>query len=139
MNLRQKKLKNCFSYNLLFVLLGSMTVNLQAAEESVPAPPAENSTTQDQPAASPPPPLPPEEAKSDDSRNLPEPEVNIIHRKDATIEEYRINGRVRYAKIIPKKGKPYYLVDQDGDGILETRHNDLKGPPQVNQWIIKQW
>ena len=139
MNLRQKKLKSYFSYNLLFVLFAGLINCVQAAEDNIPPPPAQNSTTQDQPAASSPPPLPAEETRSDDSRNLPEPEVNIIHRKDATIEEYKINGRVRYVKIIPKKGKPYYLVDQDGDGVLETRHNDLKGPPQVNQWIIKEW
>jgi len=76
---------------------------------------------------------------SDDSRNIPEPEVNIIHRKNTTIEEYRINGRLRYVKITPKNGKPYYLVDKDGDGELETRHSDLDGIPPINEWILLKW
>ena len=76
---------------------------------------------------------------SDDSRNIPEPEVNIIHRKETTIEEYRINGKLRYVKIIPKLGKPYYLVDKDGDGELESRHSDLDGIPPINEWILLQW
>jgi len=77
--------------------------------------------------------------KSDDSRNIPVPEVNIIHRKDTTIEEYRVNGRLRYVKITPKIGKPYYLVDRDGDGELETRHSDLDGIPPINEWILLEW
>ncbi len=109
------------------------------AVEDIPPPPAENAATQDQAEVRSAPTLPPADVSSDDSRNLPQPEVKIIHRKNDTIEEYRINGKVRYVKIIPKKGKPYYLVDRDGDGILETRHSDLKGPPNINQWILKQW
>jgi len=138
LNHPQKKLKSYYIYK--YVLLLALVLNTsQAADDSAPPPPADNSTTQNQPASEPPPPLPPDQEVTDDSRNLPEPEVNIIHRKDATVEEYRINGQLRYVKVIPRKGKPYYLVDEDGDGILETRHNDLKGPPPINKWILKQW
>lgn len=77
--------------------------------------------------------------EEEDSRNIPQPEVNIIHKKNMRIEEYRINGRVRYVKIIPNKGKPYYLVDKDGDGELETRHSDLDGIPPINEWILMKW
>jgi hypothetical protein len=139
LNHRQKKLKNCFSYKLVILLLAGLLGPAHAADDDAPPPPAENSNTQDQPAAAPPPPLPADAVQSDDSRNLPQPEVKIIHRKDATIEEYRINGQLRYIKVMPKKGKPYYLVDHDGDGVLESRQSDLKGPPQVNKWIIKEW
>ena len=139
MNLPLKKLKNSFSCKLVTLLLAGLFNVAYAADDDVPPPPAENSNTQDQPPAEAPPPLPPDEPASADSRNLPQPEVNIIIRKDATIEEYRINGQLRYVKVIPKQGKPYYLVDQDGDGVLESRHSDLKGPPPVNQWILKRW
>src|SRR5690606_6816800 len=54
-----------------------------------------------------------------------EPEVTIIRRDDAVIEEYRINGRMYMVKVTPKVGKPYYLVDQDGDGQLESRMGRL--------------
>jgi hypothetical protein len=139
LNHRLMKLKSCFNFRLAALLLAGLMGTAQAADDAAPPPPADNTNTQDQPAAAPPPPLPPDGVKSDDSRNIPQPEVNIIHRKDATIEEYRINGQLRYIKVVPKKGKPYYLVDHDGDGVLESRQSDLKGPPQVNKWIIKQW
>ncbi len=81
------------------------------------------------------PPPPPELLEE---KHLPEPQVTIIKRKDATIEEYRVNGRLRYAKITPSKGPAYYMVDTNGDGVLDTRHNDLRNPP-VQQWILWQW
>lgn len=81
------------------------------------------------------PPLPDE---ADDSRNIPQPEVRIIRRKDAVIEEYRVNGRLRYVKITPSVGNPYYMIDTNGDGQLDTRENDLDNPP-INQWILLQW
>lgn len=112
------------------------------AAEDIPAPPAAGDQTQDSEttAAVPPPALPVDDtAPSDDSRNLPEPEVTIIHKKEATIEEYRVNGQLRYVKITPKKGKPYYLVDKDGDGQLESRHSDLDGTPPINQWLLLEW
>lgn len=84
---------------------------------------------------SPPPALPRAE---DDSRNIPEPEVRIIRKKDTVIEEYRVNGHVRFIKITPTSGPAYYLVDTDGDGILETRENDLDNPP-INRWILLEW
>jgi len=81
----------------------------------------------------PPPPLPEET-----SNQLPEPEVTIVHSKEATIEEYRVNGQLRYAKITPSKGPAYYMIDTDGDGLLDKRDNNLDNPP-INQWILMRW
>lgn len=86
----------------------------------------------------PPPPLPEENATPDSRQDLPEPEVTIRHGADRTVEEYRINGALRYVKITPRKGKPYYMVDTDGDGVLDERYNDLDNPP-INQWILLRW
>jgi len=80
-----------------------------------------------------PPPLP-----EDDRDRLPEPEVRIIQREDRTIEEYRVNGELRYIKVIPIKGAPYYFVDTNGDGILDRQFNSLDNPP-LNQWILFRW
>ena len=80
--------------------------------------------------------LPDEEA--DDSRNIPQPEVRIIRKKDAVIEEYRVNGQLRFIKITPSVGSPYYMVDTDGDGVLETRNDNFANPP-INQWILLEW
>ena len=74
----------------------------------------------------------------DDSRNIPQPEVRIIRKKDTVIEEYRVNGRLRFVKITPTSGSPYYMVDTDGDGVLETREDNFSNPP-INQWILLEW
>ncbi len=76
--------------------------------------------------------------EADDSRNIPQPEVRIIRKKDTVIEEYRVNGRLRFIKITPSVGSPYYMVDTDGDGILETREDNFTNPP-INQWILLEW
>ncbi len=66
-----------------------------------------------------------------------EPEVKIIKKDKATIEEYRVNGVLYMVKIIPNIGPPYYLIDGDGDGYLESRHNELE--PGVPQWMLYRW
>jgi len=71
--------------------------------------------------------------------NVPEPEVTITTSgRNTRVEEYRIDGRLYMIKIVPAKGFPYYLIDTDGDGILDSRRNDLEAGP-VNQWILFQW
>ena len=107
------------------------------AVEDIPPPPSLNKeeksfTTKSNPVA----PTLPDEA--DDSRNIPEPEVRIIRKKDTVIEEYRVNGRLRFIKITPSVGNPYYMVDNDGDGVLETRDDNFSNPP-INQWILLEW
>lgn len=84
----------------------------------------------------PPPPLPPPEQRPEEQPL--EPEVTIIQRKGHVIEEYRVNGRLRYVKIIPENAPPYYLIDMDGDGNLETRRREFDNPP-LNQWMLLQW
>lgn len=120
---------------IFFFLLG-LSGSLYAADD-VPPPPSVNS---EQPIASGNNPIPADQDnnEADDSRNIPQPEVRIIKKKDTTIEEYRVNGRVRYVKIIPSVGKPYYMVDTDGDGRLDKRENDLDNPP-INRWILLEW
>ncbi|MGH8083496.1 MAG: DUF2782 domain-containing protein [Lysobacter sp.] len=36
------------------------------------------------------------------------------------IEEYRVAGQLRAVKITPARGPVYYLVDENGDGRLDT-------------------
>ena len=68
-----------------------------------------------------------------------EPEVTIVRKGDAVIEEYRANGRMFMVKITPKLGKPYYLLDRDGDGRMESRMSDLYADFAVPQWVIFSW
>jgi hypothetical protein len=67
-----------------------------------------------------------------------EPEVNIIQKEDRTIEEYRVNGQLYMVKVTPAIGHPYYLMDTDGDGSLETTQHDLDGM-LVPNWILLEW
>ena len=82
-----------------------------------------------------PPPIP-EKVKSGETL---EPDVTIIKRKDTTVHEYRANGRLYMVKIVPTAGVPYYMVDSDGDGNLETRRDDLASDIAVPGWVILKW
>ncbi|MCC5810444.1 MAG: DUF2782 domain-containing protein [Ectothiorhodospiraceae bacterium] len=81
-------------------------------------------------------PPPPEELTLGDDI---EPQVTIIERQWATIEEYSVHGQVYAVKITPAVGPPYYLYDPDGSGQLTTRIEALGATPNLNRWKIIQW
>lgn len=60
--------------------------------------------------------------------NVPEGEVVITAGKSITLHEYRRDGQVYKVKVVPKKGRPYYLVDSNGDGNLDQM-----------QWVLVSW
>jgi len=68
-----------------------------------------------------------------------EPDVTIVRKGDAVVEEYRVNGRMFMVKITPKVGKPYYLLDKDGDGRMESRMSEINDELAVPQWVIFSW
>ena len=50
-------------------------------------------------------------------------DVTIIEGEQRTIYEYRRGGMLRMVKIVPRRGKPYYLIPRDptrGVGDLEA-------------------
>lgn len=69
----------------------------------------------------------------------PTPDITIIQGEDRTIEEYRIKGRLYMIKVTPKKGVPYYLVDTDGDGNLETHRGELTEDLLIPSWTLLEW
>ena len=71
----------------------------------------------------------------------PEPsgEVTIEGSDAGIVEELRVNGQLYAIRVSPKRGLPYYLVDSDGDGNLETRKNDTDSDLLIPAWVIKQW
>ena len=79
-----------------------------------------------------PPPIPAEGAEVD------EPEVTILQRGEDTVTEYRIRGKLYMVKVTPAVGKPYYLVDRQGDGnFIES---DTIGPmTKPPMWILHSW
>lgn len=117
LSLLRKKLR-FFSISSLLLAGAVLTAPVFAAGDA-PQPPAQVESTQ------------PDQA-------MPEDQVTIIQKKDTLIEEHRVNGQLRYAKITPSRGKPYYLYDSTGDGILDSRDNDLDNPP-IQRWILFRW
>lgn len=65
-------------------------------------------------------------------------QVTITKKKDTTIEEYRMNGQLYMIKVIPRHGKPYYLIDEKGDGHY-VRHSTPGSNVRVPQWVIKRF
>jgi hypothetical protein len=64
-----------------------------------------------------------------------EPQVTILKRGIDTVEEYRIGGRLYMIKVIPPTGKPYFLIDQRGDGTF-TRQESFDFGLRVPMWVI---
>ena len=63
--------------------------------------------------------------------------VTIRNDGDKTFYESRINGEITEIKVVPKVGKPYYLVpDQNVDGDYVRRDTpEIQAP----KWVIFRW
>lgn len=65
-----------------------------------------------------------------------EPDVTIRQEGDKTIQEYRVNGFLYAIKVVPKGGKPYFLVRADGEQHwMRSDKPDLLIP----SWEIFSW
>ena len=65
-----------------------------------------------------------------------EPDVTIRQEGDKTIQEYRVNGFLYAIKVVPKVGKPYFLVRSDGaDHWMRSDKPDMLIP----SWEIYSW
>ncbi|WP_205596444.1 DUF2782 domain-containing protein [Wenzhouxiangella sp. XN201] len=97
----------------------------------------------DQPTPSdapPPPPIrEPMPPKVQDPDEQIAPQVVIRREDDRMIEEYSSDGQIYMVKITPLGGGPsYYLIDTDGDGELESRHEHME-PVMPAYWKIAEW
>ena len=68
-----------------------------------------------------------------------EPQVSIVRRDWATIEEYSVGGQVYAVRVTPSVGRPYWIYDSDGDGSLETRREYFYDTPEPHRWKILTW
>lgn len=66
----------------------------------------------------------------------PEPKVTIVHDSDKDMYVHQVNGKVYGIKVIPKVGKPYFLVDANGDGKFIRDSIDRM---QVPEWVLISW
>ncbi|MBF0428111.1 MAG: DUF2782 domain-containing protein [Magnetococcales bacterium] len=67
------------------------------------------------------------------------PEVVIRKYEDAQgnqVREFVLQGATFEIQVIPANGPPYYLIDNDGDGLFETRINGYEPRIVVPQWVL---
>jgi hypothetical protein len=64
-----------------------------------------------------------------------EPQITITQKGEDKVEEFRMKGRLYMIKVTPSHGKPYFLVDQRGDGLMR-RYDDLSPNFMVPMWLI---
>jgi len=111
----------------LLLLAGTCALGALADERSgslpEPPPPVQNYQA---------PPKPPA-----DEETIPEPEIVITTHGEDRYEEYRIAGRLYMIKVIPKVGKPYYLIDNEGRGDFSRSDAVPRISPPM--WVIKRF
>lgn len=67
-----------------------------------------------------------------------EPQVTIVKSEKDSREEFRIKGKLYMIKVTPSVGKPYYLVDRQGDGnFIEA--DIAPNPVRPPMWVIHSW
>lgn len=116
------------SFLLLSALLSSGACAAELSRDVPPPPPMDaGSNAKDAPPA--------ESAAPSDQG---EPQVTITKKNEQTIEEYRVGGKLYMIKVIPKHGKPYYLVDDQGDGRF-VRQEGLDTGLRPPRWVIHRW
>lgn len=71
---------------------------------------------------------PPDEGAADD--------IEIVAGEDRTIFEYRVNGVITMIKIVPKNGRPYYMVPADGAAHFRSLDHSKKLYPS---WVVLEW
>jgi uncharacterized protein DUF2782 len=67
-----------------------------------------------------------------------EPQVTILKRGLETVEEYRIGGRLYMIKVTPANGRPYYMIDHQGDGRF-SRQDSYDTGTRPPMWVIHQF
>lgn len=68
--------------------------------------------------------------------SLEGPDVTIIAGEERTVFEFRQNGQLRMVRVVPKWGKPYYLVPRDQtSGFGDLERADMLLP----SWVIAEF
>jgi hypothetical protein len=78
-----------------------------------------------------PPPPPPDVASDTDL----EPQVTIVRREDQVIEEVRVRGELRYVRVTPRYGRPYFLIP-DANGATFIRRDSMDSTLKVPMWVL---
>lgn len=115
--------------SLVFVLsiLAAAATALAQAPGPPPLPPP--------PTASTTPPPPPPDLGSDADL---QPQVTIIRREGEVFEEVRVQGELRYIRVTPRYGRPYFLVpNANGQTFIRRDSLDIELKPAM--WVLFSW
>ena len=78
-----------------------------------------------------PPPPPPADVLGNEDL---EPQV-VINRTDTqTTEEVRIGGQLRYVRVTPRYGRPYYLIPEPNGTFI--RRDGVDSTTKVPMWVL---
>lgn len=67
-----------------------------------------------------------------------EPDITIRTEGQQMIYEYRVNGQLYMIRIQPQFGPPYFLIDTNGDGVMDIRNSDARDI-SIPQWVLFSW
>jgi hypothetical protein len=84
------------------------------------------------PRVDPTPPPPPDVFSTDPDA---EPQVTIIRRENDVVEEVRVRGELRYIRVTPRTGRPYFLIP-DGNGNTYIRRDSVDPALKVPMWVL---
>lgn len=69
-----------------------------------------------------------------------QPQVTRRMEGDDEIEEYRVHGHLYAIRVVPKVGKPYTMVDPNGNGHFENApdqaDNPAGSPVRPPHWVL---
>jgi hypothetical protein len=95
-------------------------------------------------SAAPPPPPPPQQLEPLPEIPPPpgvtgdadlEPQITIRRTENETVEEARVNGQLKWIKVTPRHGRPYFLIPDVG-GKRFVRSDSLDYGLKVPMWLI---
>jgi hypothetical protein len=64
-----------------------------------------------------------------------EPQITIRRNENETVEEARVNGQLKWIKVTPRHGRPYFLIP-DAGGRRYIRSDSLDYGLKVPMWLI---
>ena len=74
-----------------------------------------------------------EPREGDEPIEAAEPKITIVEDRQETLQIYQFNGHVYGIRVIPKSGKPYNLIDTNGDGKFIQNAADRILVPE---WVL---
>lgn len=80
----------------------------------------------------------PEPAQTPVTGEAVEPDITIREEGQQIITEYRVNGLLYMIRIQPQFGPPYFLVDTNGDGLIDVRDSSPLNN-NIPQWLLFSW